>query len=344
MFRIFTSIFAKLAKAASKPTTTTAPHWSLMMKNIFAALVENHAAVVLTGEKVEGRNGESHYTFYHERCIYSRRPFSRALFFNSGGYLNARKTVAQVFGNDLTATVAFCEGYAAQRSETEWEDNEARTISLAIAHAVSLNHSGKPLRLKGNFSYVGDLEGSLIIDGNVDRIWGSVGPSLVINGNVGQLWGETYFESSDLKIGNGEEAKLVINGDFLGYKTSIRNSNLTIEIAGDVLTKHSFLYEPCIFKRMVIHGDLLTREVVCPGFFVGDLKIEGRAHYLLLYLDKDAPNLHIQGHRGGNIFLGDMQVLRDGLSQVLYLLHEGNRPYLNKRVVPTREGTYMVRQ
>jgi hypothetical protein len=280
MLRIFTSLFAKLAKAVSKPITTTTPHWSLTMKNIFAALVENHAAVVLTGKKEEGRNGKIYYTFHHERRIYWKQPFSRALFFNSDGYLNARKAVTEVLGNDLSATVAFCESYAAQRSETEWEDNEARTISLAIAHAVSLNHSGKPLRLKGNFGYVGDLEGPLIIDGSVDRIWGSVGPSLVINGNVGQLWGETYFELSNLRMNGDKEAKLVINGDFLGYKTSVRNPNLTIEIVGDVLTRHCFLYEVCIFKQMVIHGDLLTREVICPGFFVGDLKIEGRGCHL----------------------------------------------------------------
>jgi hypothetical protein len=239
-----------------------------------------------------------------------------------------------LLGNDPGSVVAFCEDHAANKNALECRSH-MMVIQLAIAHATSLNHTENPLRLKGNFSYVGRLEGSLIIDGNVGVIEGNFSSSLTVNGDVESLGVEGLLEHRPMSDG-GQDVRLVITGNLGGYKTHINNPNMTIEIGGNVTTKGAFLYRTNIFKRMVIQGDVLAEDSICPGFYAGELQINGKADHLSYYLNVRRPE-NQGGYRnssafdnariarnyreagepfaqpGGNIFIRGTQVLRNGI-------------------------------
>jgi len=87
---------------------------------------------------------------------------------------------------------------------------------------------------------------------------------------------------------------------------------------------------------MVIQGDVLTEDSICPGFYAGDLQINGKADHLNYYLNVRLPE-NQGGYRnssafdnarearhyreagkpyaqpGGNIFIRSTQVLRNGI-------------------------------
>jgi len=332
MFNLFSSISGKFAKATPKPTT---PYESAMMKQILAVLVEKGFATTLEGEPCS----DGSYFFSYKDPIahvhyHPSDPFSPAVLIYGANYLKVRKVVGELLGNNLGSVVAFCEDHATNKNSLECRSH-MMVVQIAIAHATSLNHSGNPLRLKGNFSYVARLEGSLIVDGNVGVIQGNFSSSLTVNGNVEKLGVEGLLENGPVSDG-GRDVRLVITGNLGGYKTHINNPNMTIEIGGNVTTKGAFLYKTNIFKRMVIQGDVLTEDSICPGFYAGDLQINGKADHLNYYLNVRLPE-NQGGYRnssafdnarearhyreagkpyaqpGGNIFIRSTQVLRNGI-------------------------------
>ena len=168
-----------------------------------------------------------------------------------------------------------------------------------------------PFIAKGDYSNVSDLRGPTYITGSVREIGGRLGPKLIIGGNVESI-GYGFFRGDFSKPLN-EESYVMIHGNVNGYKTGISNPNMTIEIKGSVLNPNgAFLYQGCNFKRMIVHGDLLSPQSVCPGFMSGTLEIHGHAPFLVDYLKKGHSNTSAASGGHGNIILQGKYVLKDG--------------------------------
>jgi len=103
----------------------------------------------------------------------------------------------------------------------------------------------------------------------------------------------------------------------------------------DVLTRHCFLYEVCIFKQMVIHGDFSLGGHL-PGFFVGDLKIEGERIICSATSTMTTGFAHPRTS-GRNIFLAICRFFEWPLASFVFTPRR-KRPTINKRIVPTREA------
>lgn len=183
-------------------------------------------------------------------------------------------------------------------------------ISIGSELALEKDYSC-PFIAVGNYAFVCDLRGPTYITGNVDSIGGNLGPKLVIGGNVRSI--DYGMFRGDCSKPITDESYVMIQGNVNGYKTGIRNPNLTIEIMGSVLNPFgAFLYRGCMFKRMIVHGNLLSPQSVCPGFMSGTLEIRGQAPFLVDYLKRGHSNSTAASGGHGNIILQDKYVLKDG--------------------------------
>lgn len=168
-----------------------------------------------------------------------------------------------------------------------------------------------PFIADGNYARIGDLRGPVYVTGNVRDIGGRLGPKLVIGGDVESIsYGMFRGDCSEPIT---EESYVLIHGNVKGYKTGIRNPNLTIEIRGSVLNPTgAFIYQGSDFKRMIVHGDLLSPQSVCPGLMSGTLEIHGHAPFLVDYLKKGHKNTSAASYGHGNVILQGKYVLKDG--------------------------------
>lgn len=331
MFTTLLSLFSRMF--GSKPSTqtvqaetltvqvTTAPYESETMKKIVAALVEKGLAVISHGSPSGQPNCYSHSMRESENCVSSLTETTEiAPLMKPARFETVYSTVTSLLGNKLEEVVAFCEDHGTNRNAVEWNIHKA-IVQAAIAYATKL-HKGNLLTIKGSFGLVGRIYSPLVIDGNVDIVEGNVAPYLRITGNVkhlgvGPFWGENPVE--------GQGGFLQILGDLEGYKTSINNLELEIEIRGNVTVKGAFLYRTNIFRKMTICGDLLTEESICPGFYEGQLIVCGKAPHLERYLNTNykktsamenaRKNYFNPDFRGGQIFLQERQVLKHSMTQ-----------------------------
>ena len=303
----------------------TAPYESATMKMIISVLVQKGLAVVSHGKSYGDANIYYHSMHEAENVISSfvetteTAPVMRGI-----EYEQAYKAIISQLGSDLKDVVSFCEDHGANRNCLEHAIHKM-IVQVAIAYATYLNKELRGiLRVKGSFGLVGRIYSPLVIDGDVDTIEGNVAPYLRITGNVRNLGVGPFWAENPV---TGESGLLVIKGDLKGYKTSINNPDLEIEIGGNVTTKSAFLYRTNIFRKMTIHGDVLTETAICPGFYQGTLVIKGEAPYLADYLrpggsyqtNTSAGNnawmqFNDAGHIGSSLFLGDIQLLDRGMT------------------------------
>lgn len=205
--------------------------------------------------------------------------------------------------------VEFVEDHARNRGGLEELPIHSCVVEVALACALE-RKIDDGIVVNGNFNLIGRLpHGRLTVNGNVETIEGSTGQLLTVNGNVRRLGCGPFWSPNPVL---GEVGKIVINGNLDGYKTGIENPDLNIEVIGDVTTLGAFLYRSCVFKSLVIRGNLLTENSICPGFFAGEMTVLGNAPHLEKYIRGDFRKS--SGYRSGrgNIRVGDRWLLRNG--------------------------------
>jgi hypothetical protein len=298
---------------------------SSTMQQIIKALVSQGFAKQITGGVYSPDDGDYEFSLCRQHKTgggsthWTERSRDETLITlsqdNESGVYNEAKQVIETILASLAdgGVVNFIEDHVRNRGGKEELPIHACIIQVAVSFALGSVMQRDPsaeLHLNGNFKLIGRLpHGNLVINGNVDTIEGGTGQLLVINGDVKHLGCGPFW---NVNPASGVSGKIVVNGSLVGYKTSIANPDLEIEILGDVTAEGAFLYRSCVFKSMLIHGNLWTETSICPGLYEGGVTVLGEAPHLEKYLKQEFHRSSGSTHGHGNIWLKGTRLLQNG--------------------------------
>lgn len=216
-------------------------------------------------------------------------------------------------GNDGAELLRLAEEYLRERDDREALGTHKCLVQLIIARGVELSMVSRPnetVHLNGNFDLIGRFPvGSKVeVHGNVGTIEGSIGSFLKVVGNVKHLGCGPFWAESPMK--GDESCKLEIHGDLEGYKSSIENKQLEIEIFGSVTTKGQFL-RGSNFRKLTIHGDV-SANTPFAGLFTGTIVVLGRITDMDWATRDRWLNTSAGRYGHGDIFLKDRQLVANG--------------------------------
>lgn len=264
----------------NKKTAYSVPFWMhILLENLVSA---GMASRLTNGEK-EKKDGEYMFRRVKENGTgggdywweHSKESSMIAL---DAPRSEIQKFIIQKLGQELSGydIIKSVEEYAQERGDQEELSTHSCIVQILVSEGVQRIMQAEPntkITLTGNFGLIGFLPAGsrLEVCGDVGLIQGSLGSLLSITGNVRSLGCVPFWGKNT--TGEGSTCKLEIHGILEGYKTSLENPELDVEIFGSVTTKGPFLYGSS-FKTMVIHGDVLSPSPF-PGLFDGAVTVLG---------------------------------------------------------------------